>query len=284
MPSGGGARCPSSRLVGLDDVNSTSARGRRKNGRSGRGRKGGGSKQLTCRASGHEASYSIASLVGTGGVLNANSGVLSPTDTGGRYTIVVPDSIGPRCAQLARLYNEWRINSLVFKFVPNSYYLGTQSLASAPSVVMNGYGGFTLDPTTGILVQTEIVEAGGKEFNFARPCSFRMGGSRWLFTSPRTSDTLSDNRFISPGIFNLQSGFVGPETPVVLGQLEAFWDISFRYPIDADVDSARVEVIHGRALLDRISAHRAEQDERKVALEEKKFVPILPTKAKIGKP
>jgi len=249
---------------------------RRKNRRGGRNGGGkGGTKQLTCRASGHEASYSIGTIVGTGGVLNANAGVLSPTDTGGRYTIVLPDSIGPRCSQLARLYNEWKINSLVFKFVPNSYQIGTQSLTAITQYSLVGYGGFTLDPTIGLLIQSEIVEAGGKEFNYARPASFKLNGSKWLYTSPRLGDTLSDNRFISPGIFNMQIGTAGPETSILFGQLEAFWDISFRYPIDADSETDnRVELPHGSDLLFLLQRNRENLESHD---EKKEFV-------RVGKP
>jgi len=149
-----------------------------------------------------------------------------------------PSSMGARIAQLADLYNEWKINRLLIRFIPASYQIGNNALSGGSSV--EAVGGFTLDPTIGVLGYNEAVEAGCKEFNLARPFSWVYKNSSWLYTQPRSGDTNSDIRFVSPCIFTLLA--VTPfNMAIKWGSLEFVWDVSFRYPIDAAVELKRVD-------------------------------------------
>jgi len=209
-----------------------------------------GSKQTTARATGREDLYFIGQLDGSTGLLAPVTSALV-SDTAGRYTTMDARGLGARLAQIAGLYNQWRIKRLTFKYrpfnyqgeyisndlttVPGSYPLGTD-LSHLSSRIA---AGFVLDPTVGPLSFSEVIECGGREFNPARPASWTLKKSRWLFVDPRTGDTTSDLRFISPGQFNCVSYANGPTSSQrIYGACTLEWDIQFRFPVDADANDA----------------------------------------------
>ncbi len=215
-------------------------------------------KQRTCRASGREVPYLVNSISGTGGLLIAQSGVLTP-DTSGQFVIITPESIGPRCSQLSRLYHQWRINNLSYVYRPratsfamtSSSNLNTQTGANAGGTQSSAVMGFALDPALGVLTQSEIIEQGGRWMNLAKPASIKYNNSKWLYCQPTTADTAPDNRFISIGNLHLLAEASGGVAGNLYGYLEAHWDISFRYPVDADAEPALTSFV-GESLRKRI--------------------------------
>ncbi len=199
--------------------------------------------QLTCVASGRELPYHCEAQNGLSGLLTTYAA--NPSATNGSFTDINPNYFGARCAQLAQLYNEWRLRKLVVRFRPYAP-LGVSYATNVTAVLQQytGYAGFVLDPTVGALTQDELLETGGAEFNFGRPYSWTLRGGRWLYTQPTVGDTLSDARFFSMGHFNAIGQLNGPNPSVQWGVFEFLWECEFRFPIDANQEAAasRVQV------------------------------------------
>lgn len=225
-------------------------------------------KQRECRASGREVPYLVNSIQGTGGLLVAQSGVLTP-DTSGAFVIIIPDSIGPRCAQLARLYHQWRINNLTYVYRPratafamvSSSNLITSTGPNAGGTQSAAVMGFSLDPALGSLNQSEVVEQGGRWMNLSKPASIKYNNSKWLYCQPTAADTAPDNRFISIGNLHVIAEASGGANGNLYGYLEAHWDISFRYPVDADNEAALTSFV-GDSLRKSISLARDEAEKK----------------------
>lgn len=214
------------------------------------------SKQLSCRASGRELPYQVAAVsTSSSGLIVSEPSVLTPTDTGGRYTILLPASIGLRINQLSQLYHQWKVNSLRVRYIPKSYQMGQTGPTAVGTGDLTAVFGFTRDPTVGILTQTEVVEAGGKIFNLSRPSSIVLNGSEWLYCQPNSGATLSDNRFISPcNFYCMLYPSNNAAAGLVYGAFEFDWDVSFRFPIDANEDAAfeRPQPLFGSALISHL--------------------------------
>jgi hypothetical protein len=213
--------------------------------------------------------YRLEEQVGGIGLFVAE-GIALVMDTGGCYTILACRGMGSRLAQLAGLYNQWRVNKLTMKYVPFNYigqftentnatvYGSYPFAADVAKVTSRMAIGFTLDPTVGASTFTEVIQMGGKEFNPARPCFWNMAGNhRWLYIDPRVSDTVSDARFVSPGQINAVSYANGPASAGAcrsFGSIEMHWDISFRYPLDADSDDALARAACGVQAMNKLKA------------------------------
>jgi len=223
-------------------------------------------KQRTCRASGREFPYQVEEFKGSDGMIRTFT--VTPSDSAFHYTGIFPAGIGVRCAQLGGLYNEYRINRLIVRYKPLS--TGTTINQNTTALYMSGAGistqlagGFCLDPTVTNLSQSEIVECGGKTFRSDRPFSWTMTKSKWLYTTPVGSSS-ADVRFVSPGNFFLtqfQSAAIDPAGPI--GYLEFDWDVSFRYPLDADDSSLRYASDPMAILRNHISANKRLQEEKR---------------------
>lgn len=192
------------------------------------------SKQLTCRASGFEYPYLCTANNGVAGLLSG----ASATPPANEYTELNPAYFGDRCAQLSRIYNEWRLRRLTIRYRPYvPLGVAMTTYTSAGNRAFAGFAGFTLDPTIGALTQPEVVESGGKEFNFGRPATWSLGAGRWMYVQPTAGDTLADSRFYSLGHFNAVGAQNGPNPSVDWGTFEFHWDVEFRFPIDADAEA-----------------------------------------------
>jgi hypothetical protein len=165
---------------------------------------------------------------------------MTPSATNGSYTDINPNYFGTRCSQLARLYNKWRLIRLVVRYKPYAP-LGVSASTYTGDFTRQfaAYAGFVLDPTVGELSPIEVVEAGGKEFNFGRETTWALGRSKELYIQPTVGDTLADRRFYSLGHFNaVRTEITGPTDPGILwGDFEFDWEIEFMSPVDADSEA-----------------------------------------------
>jgi len=190
----------------------------------------------------------------------------TPTDTGGRWTTIHPLTIGARCAQLADIYAQYKINTLRVSFKPGSVVTNAATANTAVQATnpaaSNLAGGFVLDPTTGVLAPDEILEAGGQLFRTGYQKVFILRNTKWLYTDLVGSST-ADVRFVSPGNFYLTSFITqGAGTGgTAVGYLEFDWDVSFRYAIDAASEIERQ--LHPYSPLDELRRLKALRDEAK---------------------
>lgn len=238
---------------------------KRNKGKSSGSRGGGPIKQRTARVSGTEQPYNITENNGTSGLLSPQVGVLSPV-SGNQYVPILPSSIGTRCDQIARLYNEWRIKKLTYIYRPR-YTLTTLSTDQVPPLTTGNQAaaafGICLDPTMGVLTQQEVIEAGGRWSSLGRSTALTLTNTKWFYTQPRATDTLSDSRFTGPGNLYVVAETNGDmSTTSNFGYLETHWDIEFRFPVDSDVDAV-TSPMYGAQLLKQIHLARQVYDEFK---------------------
>jgi hypothetical protein len=219
--------------------------GRRGGGRSTTGRNG---KQLTCRLSGIDLPYILSATDSITGLIQAS--FVSPANAS--YVPIHPVTIGDRCAQLADVYQQWRLNRLTIRYKPFNYQGNVTTgstnsgqgayptFASLSTLTSDVAGGFAYDSTTGALSFPEIIECGGTLFNLARPFVWTTSANRWMYTTVVGSDA-SNIRWVSPCQFNCASRANGAATPLMYGELIWEWDISFRYPLDTVADSVEMK-------------------------------------------
>jgi len=239
------------------------------------------------RSSGIDLPYILRTSTGLTGALGASFA----TPANPSFVPIHPVTIGNRCASMALAFQQWRLNRLLVKYTPANYQ-GAATIAGVPTG--NAYpavssvgtwntdlvGGFTWDSSTGAMSFPEVVEAGGKVFNPARPMSWTTQNSKWYYIDARVDDTSSEIRFISPCQFNAVSRANGPVTDVIYGELMFEWDISFRYPQEADPPQVSLEAVPlalfrttiAKFRETRTLLHDDEKEERKVRTSESPII------------
>jgi len=209
----------------------------------------------------------------------------TPSDTGGRFTSLLPVTIGSRCAQLADLYNEWKINTLRVTYRPGQQYVTASTInpVSGGAGTFQLAGGFLLDPTVGDLAQTEIVEAGGSYTSVSKTRTWTLKNTPWLYCVV-TGGSSADFRFCSPGNFYLKTFAVSVgDGTSEFGYLEFDWDISFRYALDSNAnplarfqhdplaDARRISQIHTTNKLKL--ATKIKEDEKQQSQQQSQIIP-----------
>jgi hypothetical protein len=267
-----------------------------KNGRRGGGNRSGGgrwsAKQLACRISGFEDAYYVAGEAGTLGLLQPTSTFVSGVASDSQFATISPLTIGGRCYAIGSNFAQYRIRNVQAVYRPLNfqgvYALNTGATVTPP----NGYpanlttissrmaAGFVKDPANGPMTYTEVIEAGGKDFNPARPFKWMLPRDNTWYYNYLRGTTAADIRQAIAANFYCISYNQGAETGQVFGWVTLHWDMEFRYPLDQTGD----DVFRKQAA--DIEAHYVEIGKRIEAMRKAAKTPSSPYVQidKIGKP